>query len=335
MLFGDVVGSTSLGESLDPEDLRRLLARFLEIASEVVAEHGGTLEKFIGDAAMAIFGLVQAHDDDPRRALDTALDLRERMRADPVLGGRMPIRIGVNTGEVVGSRETERRDFLVTGDAVNVAARLEQAAEPWQIVVSGRTASADLGAHEFGPPMEMDLKGKAAAVEARVLIGRAPARKRRRSPLVGREADLAQLDLVARRTFDEQRPYLVTLLAPAGTGKSRLVEEFLARVAELPSPPLVATAQCLPYGQRLTYWPLRALLFGIIGLEDDASAEEARTRIGEWLEGAGAIEPGRPPSCSPRPSAPRRPRSPRTGPTSTTHGAGRWSWQPNSSRSCF
>ena len=228
----------------------------------------------------------------PRRALDAALDLRDRLRADPVLGGRLPIRIGINTGEVVASRDTDRRDFLVTGDAVNVAARLQQAAEPWQIVVSGRTASADLGAHEFGSPMELDLKGKAAAVEARVLVGRALALRPRRSPLVGREADLAQLDLVARRTFDERRPYLVTLLAPAGTGKSRLVEEFLARLAQLTSPPLVATAQCLPYGQRLTYWPLRALLFGIIGLEDDATAEETRSRIREWLERAGSDRPG-------------------------------------------
>jgi class 3 adenylate cyclase len=291
VLFGDVVGSTSLGESMDAEDLRRLLGRFYEIATNVVREHGGILEKFIGDAAMAIFGLAQAHDDDARRALDAALDLRARLRSDAILADRLPIRIGLNTGEVVASRDPERQDFLVTGDAVNVAARLQQAAEPWQILASARTASADLGAHEFGPEIDLDLKGKSASVRARVLVGRASVVERRHTPLVGREADLAQLDLVARRTFAEHRPYLVTLIAPAGTGKSRLVEEFLTGLETLTAPPQVAMAQCLPYGQRLSYWPLRALLFGIVGLDEEASPEEARHRIRAWLEQVGAERP--------------------------------------------
>src|SRR5689334_2075320 len=115
ILFADVVGSTALGEALDPEDLRRLLARFYEIAKTVVEAHAGTLEKFIGDAAMAIFGLPQAHDDDARRALDSALELIEQVRDDPMLGERLPIRMGVSTGEVVASRERDRGDFIVTG----------------------------------------------------------------------------------------------------------------------------------------------------------------------------------------------------------------------------
>lgn len=292
ILFGDVVGSTSLGETMDPEDLRSLLARFLEIARDVVAEHGGTLEKFIGDAAMAIFGLAQAHDDDASRALDAAIDLRERLRADPMLGERLPIRIGVNTGEVVASRDPQRTDFIVTGDAVNVAARLQQGADPWQIVASSRTVSADLGAHEFAPPVEMALRGKRAAVEARVLLGRATP-QRPQTRLVGREADLEQLSLVARRAFGERRPYLVSLIAPAGTGKSRLVEEFLAGLDAIVPDARVAVAQCLPYGQRLTYWPMRSLLFGIVGLDDDASPEAARLAIRAWLEGTDAEHPAR------------------------------------------
>jgi len=291
VLFADVVGSTSLGESLDPEDLRALLARFYDIASEVVREHGGTLEKFIGDAAMAIFGLTQAHDDDARRALDAALDLRERLREDPHLGERLPIRIGLNTGEVVANRDPDRSDFLVTGDAVNVAARMQQAAEPWQILASGRTASADLGAHEFGTALQLELKGKRSPVAARVVLGRSDAISREHGRLVGREADLAQLELVARRTFTERRPYLVTLIAPAGTGKSRLVEEFLSRMEDLAAPPRVAVAQCLPYGQRLTYWPMRALLLGMIGLDEGASAEDTHRAIRAWLDGAGAEHP--------------------------------------------
>jgi class 3 adenylate cyclase len=290
VLFGDVVGSTALGESMDAEDLRRLLGRFYSIASQVIREHDGTLEKFIGDAAMAVFGLPQAHDDDATRALDAAMDLRERLRADPLLGERLPIRIGLNTGEVVASRDPERSDFIITGDAVNVAARLQQAAEPWQILASARTASADRSVHEFEEGRELALKGKSATVLARILVGRSSA-ERPRATLVGREADLTQLEMVAQRAFGERRPYLVSLIAPAGTGKSRLVEELLARLSDRPPQPQIAIAQCLPYGQRLTYWPMRSLLFGIIGLGEDASPEEARLAIRRWLERAGGEHP--------------------------------------------
>ena len=289
VLFADVVGSTTLGEAMDPEDLRGLLSRFLAIAREVVAEHGGTLEKFIGDAAMAIFGMPQAHDDDARRALDAAIALRDRLRDDPALRDRLPVRFGLNTGEVVASRDRDRTDFIITGDPVNVAARLQQAAEPWQILASSRTASADGGAHEFGPVVELDLKGKAAAVEARLLIGRATTRAPR-APLVGRDADLMQLELVASRAFGERRPYMVSLIAPAGTGKSRLVEEFIDRL-DGSMAPQVATAQCLPYGQRLTYWPLRSLLQSIVGFSGETSPEETRRSIKEWLATAGADNP--------------------------------------------
>jgi class 3 adenylate cyclase len=289
VLFADVVGSTSLGETMDPEDLRRLLGRFLHVASDVVAEHGGTLEKFIGDAAMAIFGLPQAHDDDARRALDAAMALRDRVREDPTLGERLPIRIGLNTGEVVASRDRERSDFIVTGDPVNVAARLQQAAESWQILASARTASADAGGHEFGPPIDLDLKGKAAAVQARELKGVSTA-VTPRAPLVGRQADLTQLEFVAQRAFSERRPYMVSLIAPAGTGKSRLVEEFLDNL-QRGTDAQIAVAQCLPYGQRLTYWPLRALLESIVGFSADSAPEVTRHAIREWLSAAGAERP--------------------------------------------
>ncbi|MDP9271766.1 MAG: AAA family ATPase [Chloroflexota bacterium] len=288
VLFADVVGSTSLGESLDPEDLRRLLARFFEIARQVVESHAGTLEKFIGDAVMAIFGLPQAHDDDARRAIDAALELVALVREDPVLGDRLPIRLGINSGEVVASRERDQGDFIVTGDAVNVAARLQQAAEPWEVLASGRTASAAGDAYDFGPPVELQLKGKASAVTARMVIGPSSA-ARPRTPLVGRDADLAQLELVARRAFSERRPYLVSLIAPAGTGKSRLVEEFTSRLASLEPTAQVLIAQCLPYGQRLTYWPMRSLLLGLLGMEEDSAApDEIRQRVRAWLEEAGS-----------------------------------------------
>src|SRR5262245_59792171 len=131
VLFADVTGSTTLGEARDPEDVRALLARYYGIAREVVGAHGGTLEKFIGDAVIAVFGLPQAHWDDAQRAMSAALEIRERVRGDPKISPFHAVRIGVNTGEVVATRDSAASDFLITGDAVNVAARLQQTAEPW------------------------------------------------------------------------------------------------------------------------------------------------------------------------------------------------------------
>lgn len=291
VLFADVVGSTALGEDLDPEDLRQLLSRFYDIAKRVVDSHGGTLEKFIGDAAMAIFGLPSAHDDDARRAVAAAIELRDGVRDEPGLGDRLPIRVGINTGEVVASRDPSRGDFIVTGDAVNVAARLQQSAGAWQILASGRTASAAAGGFAFGPSQELTVKGKSAGLVARAVVGGASA-PRVHTPLVGRDADLAQLELVARRAFAERRPYLVSIMAPAGTGKSRLVEEFQAHLEQLAPEARVAVAQCLPYGQRLTYWPLRALLLGLIDdLDPAAGPDEIRRSVREWLARLGAPEP--------------------------------------------
>src|SRR5262249_38629984 len=132
VLFADVAESTELGETLDAEDLRALLGRYYEMAKEVIAGHDGTVEKFIGDAVVAVFGVPTAHGDDAARALSAALDLRDRVRDDPVLGERIRIRCGIATGEVVASRDPSPGDFLVTGDAVNVAARLQQHAAPWE-----------------------------------------------------------------------------------------------------------------------------------------------------------------------------------------------------------
>jgi len=283
ILFSDVAGSTALGEELDPEDLRALLARYYAIAKDVVAEHGGTLEKFIGDAVMAVFGLPQAHGDDAVRAVAAAEQLRDRVRADPRLGDQLPIRIGLNTGEVVATRDASSGDFLITGDAVNTAARLQQLAEPWAIVCGERTASAAAGHFAFGPAVELAAKGKRAPLRALPLVGRAASRPRVRIPLFGRAGDLAQLDLAAARVLDDKRPFLVSVIAPAGTGKSRLLEEFLDHLEARAPDARVAIAQCLPYGQRLTYWPLRAVLYRLIGAGEDAAPAEVREAIARWL----------------------------------------------------
>jgi class 3 adenylate cyclase len=267
VLFSDVAGSTAMGESNDPEDVRALLARYYAIARDVISTHGGTVEKFIGDSVMAVFGIPQAHGDDAERALVAALALREAVGGDPQTAA-LVLRIGVNTGEVVAARQTDAGDFLVTGDAVNIAARLQQAAEPGSILVGDRTRRAASG-FRFGTEQRLEVKGKrepigAFALTERMVEGHAP-----RMPFLGREHDLAQLDLVSRRAFAECRPHLVTITAPAGTGKSRLVQEFAARMG---NGARIATAQCLPYGSAVTFVPLRGLVADLVGAkrEDEA-----------------------------------------------------------------
>ena len=288
VLFADMVNSTGLGEQLDPEEMRRLLARYYAIARECVQSHGGTVEKFIGDAVMAVFGLPTAHGDDPDRAVAAALTMRGRIQADTLLGSRVMVRFGVSTGEVVASRDQSAGDFLITGDATNVAARLQQAAEPWAILASDRTVRA-ANNFDFGDEVEVKARGKSVPVGARVVIGprKAKAQRRIRSPLVGRETDLAQLQLVARRVVNERRPSMVSVIAPAGTGKTRLVEEFLEWLPSLAPDTTVATAQCLPYGQQLTYWPMRQVIFTLTNTTEDTPPGQVREAIGKWLVDVG------------------------------------------------
>jgi class 3 adenylate cyclase len=285
VLFADVSGSTAMGEEMDPEEVRSLLGRYYEIAKAVVAEHGGTLEKFIGDAVMAVFGLPTAHGDDAERAVAAALALRDQVRADKRLGSRLALRFGISTGEVVAALDPSARDFLVTGDAVNIAARLQQVAEPWQVLVTERTAYAAAGGFEFGTASTVEARGKSAPLLVQEAVGRRErsARLPVRVPMLGRDADFEQLRLVARRAFGEKRPWLVSLIAPAGTGKTRLLEEFLDHLAGQSTPPRVAIAQCLPYGQQLTYWPMRQVLFNLSGVSEDAPAEEIRAATRHWL----------------------------------------------------
>ena len=294
VLFADMAGSTALGEDLDPEEVRRILARYYAIARDSVAQHGGTVEKFIGDAVMAVFGLPAAHGDDPDRAVAAALAMREHIRADPLLHDRIAVRFGISTGEVVASRDQSAGDFLITGDATNVAARLQQAADTWAILASERTARAVVN-FDFGDELSITAKGKSAPVAARQVLGprKEKARRPARMPLVGRENDIAQLQLVARRAVNEKRPSMVSVIAPAGTGKTRLVEEFLDWLPALAPNAVVATAQCLPYGQQLTYWPMRQVLFKLIGHSEDSMSAHIREDVAEWLRDLGVDDADR------------------------------------------
>jgi class 3 adenylate cyclase len=265
ILFADVTGSTALGEALDPEDVRALMGRYYEHARRVIPEHGGTLEKFIGDAVMAVFGLPQAHGNDTERALAAALALRAAVSGDPVLTERLLLRIGVNTGEVVAARDIAAGgDFLVTGDAVNVAARLQQAAAPGEILAGERTTAAAQASFLFGAARSIEVKGKSRPLAVFPVLGPRPARALSRPMLVGRKRELAQLGLLRDAALEERHPQLVSIVAPAGTGKTRLLEEFLSKLKRTQGWQ-VATARCPPYGQSLTYWPLRGLLDELLG----------------------------------------------------------------------
>jgi class 3 adenylate cyclase/tetratricopeptide (TPR) repeat protein len=257
VVFSDVTGSTALGERLDPESLRRVLARYFDLAQQVVERHGGAVEKFIGDAVMAVFGVPHVHEDDALRAVRAAAELREALEPlnddlERDYGTRLSVRIGVNTGEVVTG--TEER--LATGDAVNVAARLEQAAAPGEILIGSDTLRLvrDAVSVEALPPLE--AKGKSEPLAAHRLLSldtEAPAFARRADvPMVGRARQLKLL----RDTFDnvasERACHLFTVLGPAGVGKSRLVSEFLSTIDEA----TVVRGRCLSYGEGITYWPV-------------------------------------------------------------------------------
>jgi class 3 adenylate cyclase len=270
ILFADVTGSTVLGETLDAEDVRALMRRYYEHAQRIIPSYGGTLEKFIGDAVMSVFGLPQAHDDDAERALAAALALRDAIAGDEILSPLLRLRIGVNTGEVVATSDTSSGDFLVTGDAVNVSARLQQGANPGEILASERTINAARNAFLFGEERQLQAKGKSGPLHVFPLIGPCVKRHIERPPFVGRRADLLQLAVLKERVREEQRPQFASLVAPAGTGKTRLLEEFLARLD--PGDGFkIAYARCLPYGQTLTFWPLRGLLTDLLAGEPDRS----------------------------------------------------------------
>src|SRR6201997_29760 len=216
VLFCDVVGSTALGESVDPEALQELLARYFERMQGIVESHGGSVEKFIGDAVMAVFGVPTAHEDAALRACRAAVEMRDAL---PELG--IEGRIGVNTGEVLTG--TEER--LATGDAVNVAARLEQAAQPGEVLIGSETLALVRPAVEVGEERLLGVKGKSKTVPPYALVhgGQATARGEHASRFVGREQELQQLAGAWDRALTGLRCELLTVVGDPGVGKSRLV----------------------------------------------------------------------------------------------------------------
>ena len=268
VLFCDVVGSTALGETTDPEALRALLARYFERMRAAVDRHGGTVEKFIGDAVMAVFGVPAAHEDDALRACRAALEMQEAL---PELG--LQGRIGINTGEVVTG--TEER--LATGDAVNVAARLQQTAEPGDVLIGNATFALVHAAIEATLVEPLQLKGKAEPVEAHRLLAVHEVAPRAGPRFVGRERELGLVRDAWERAVTEGRCELFTIAGEAGVGKSRLVAESLDGIDAR-----VVQGRCLPYGEGITYWPVVETLKQLDALPSDPDAAGAiRSLLGE------------------------------------------------------
>jgi class 3 adenylate cyclase len=282
VVFADLVGSTALAGFEDPERTRALLDRFYDAMAEEIERAGGTVEKFVGDAVMAAFGAPNALEDHAERALHAALAMQRRMAE--LFDGQLDLRIGINTGDVVVGKARAGSSF-VSGDAVNVAARLEQAAVPGAILVGERTVSVARGAFEFEQPTAVDAKGKPQGVVARQLV-RALSLMRPRGvtglaeAFVGRDQEVERLSRAYRATVEGQRPRLVTILGDAGVGKTRLARELWHRLPDQDPEPLRRTGRCLSYGTGTAYWALGEVLKEPLGLLDSDPQEVALDRLG-------------------------------------------------------
>jgi len=280
VVFSDVVGSTALAERLDPETLRHVMGRYFAAMEAALARHGGTVEKFIGDAIMAVFGVPTVHEDDALRAVRAALAMREALATvnDELArehGCRLETRTGVNTGEVV-TGDVSSAQKLATGDAVNLAARLEQAAQPGEVLIGEGTHRLVGGAVAAEPLAPFPVAGKSDVVRAWRVLGVDPDRASARSDaarLVGRDRELAALLSAFDRVERDGTCALATVVAPPGIGKSRLARELAAAVGPRAT---VAVGRCLAYGEGITYAPL---------VEVVAALEDTGARVADLVAG--------------------------------------------------
>jgi class 3 adenylate cyclase len=265
VLFCDVASFSGLGERLDPESLRRVMSRYFDEMGAVIERHGGTIEKFIGDEIMAVFGVPLVHEDDALRAVRAGAEMRDRLRGlneelESRWGVQLEARMGINTGEVVAGDPNAGSTF-VTGDAVNLAKRLEQAADPGQILIGKATYPLVKDAITAGPLESFQVKGKREPVSPlrldEVQHGAPGLARRLDAPLVGRAVELARLEDAFARVTTEPGLELLTILGSAGIGKSRLAAELVTSVGNRAR---TLTGRCLPYGEGITFWPLVQLL---------------------------------------------------------------------------
>jgi class 3 adenylate cyclase/tetratricopeptide (TPR) repeat protein len=271
VLFIDIVNSTGIVTGTDPEVVRRRVTEFFDTVSHCVTLHGGIVEKFAGDAVLAAFGIPQAHEDDAERAARAALAMRTAVAE---LG--LEARIGIEAGELVVDESAD--SSFVTGEAVNMAARLQQAAAPGEILLgptAHRLAAPSLVVEDAGP---LELRGLGAALRAWRVLDALDGRARPvgpRAPLVGRDTELELLENTFARTARDGRAHLFTIYGEPGVGKSRLAREFVDGVERAS----ILTGRCLPYGEGVTYWPLAEMIKAAAGISDDDPLEEAFEKL--------------------------------------------------------
>ena len=295
IVFSDLQGSTKLGEALDPESVRAVMSSYFDAMTAVLRRHGGTVEKFIGDAIMAVFGLPTIHEDDALRAARAAREMQialEELNADldRRFGIRLTNRTGVNSGEVVtGDAATSQR--LVTGDTVNTAARLEQAAGPNEVLIGDLTWRLIRDAVTVEAVEPLELKGKAERVPAYRLTGVGTSAegfaRREDAGFVGREAELGVLANLGVEAAAGSRTRVAVVVGEAGVGKSRIIREAVAR---MPAEAVVLHGRCLPYGDGITFWPVAMALRAAAQIADDDAPTMAMEKLHRMVEDPGLAD---------------------------------------------
>jgi class 3 adenylate cyclase/tetratricopeptide (TPR) repeat protein len=292
VLFADLSGYTAVSERMDPESVKALVEGALRRLGEEVTRYGGSVDKYIGDNVMAVFGAPVAHEDDEERAVRAALGMQAAMEEiNAELTRRhdasFQLRVGINTGEVLAGAVGD--GYTVIGDTVNVAARLQAAGRPGSVTVGERTYRATSDEVEYRELDPLHLKGKAQPVPAWEAIGLVAAQPTRRiraraaTPLVGRDDELSLMESLYGRVTRERRPHLVTLVGQAGVGKSRLLHEFRQRFEQLAEEaPAFREGRCLPYGSGVVYWALGEVIRADAGIRDEDSAEQAWEKIKDY-----------------------------------------------------
>ena len=285
-MFADLVGSTTLAEDRDPEESRELLSRYFETASETIANYGGTIEKFIGDAVMAVWGVPTAHEDDAERAVRAALELVTAVGAmtDAGSGQALQLRAGVLTGEAAATIGASGQG-MVAGDLVNTASRLQSVAPPGTVLVGESTQHATSGAIAYEEAGEQLLKGKTAPVAAwravRVLGLRGGSGRRAaiEAPFVGREDELRLLKDLFHATARERKPRLVTIVGQAGIGKSRLGWEFEKYIDGVTQGAFWHSGRSPSYGDGISFWALAEMIRERAGIAETDDPDSSREKL--------------------------------------------------------
>ena len=269
VLFADLVSSTALVSGQDPEITRRRVTSFFDGVQRCIETHGGTVEKFAGDAVMAAFGIPQSHEDDADRAVRAGLGILDHVRELD-----LEARVGIEAGEVVVD---ETDSTFATGEAVNVAARLQQAAAPGEILMGEAAHRLTVGRIEAESAGPLELRGFRNPIAAyRALAARdGQPHAKVSAPFVGRTSELELLENTLDRTIRDRRPHVFTVYGEPGVGKSRLIREFLAGVEGT----TILSGRALPYGEGVTYWPLAEMVKAAAGITDDDPMETAKQKL--------------------------------------------------------